>query len=930
MSLKRIDLLMGLIGLILVVASSYQLISSHRQQGESGIALLEMIDQTVKTRQGTDLFWTTPSQGSAIQDNQLVFTAQKSAARVSFKDGNVIDINENSLVRIKSSNLNLVKGELTTKLAGNDLEIQVGDQTLKLRSDQAQVAIQKAGDKTLIGVVSGEVNVIDQEQNSVNASPNNIVEVGEGKLEVKERMDITPLPHVSQRFYTAGDSYLVRFGDYPGQIFITNDENFRKARSFRVGERLSPGSYYWRVISDTHESLIFNFEIIKDSPPQVYRPEDGTILKFNLPASLNLQWEVTDLETEIEVVLDEAPIVEKIFKGSLLQLMLEKEGLYKWRVRKKYLDHKDSVWTSWQEFRVIDLKKDLPQNLLPEEYEVQTYDLESEKVEYSWNYPGEVVISIRDVQGNAETFRAKDKFSWNISREGEFFVKVKAADNPLDVWTSESRVFVKDLSQEKNLEVYTVELSRPDQDVNFSWEGKKGEYLFELSRSQDFKNIILSRKVSNSDIKVSIPEIGSYYWRSRVLANGQWKSSAPKRIIIRPTPAPQRPKSLPELKLPLKLKKKTSSFSFIPEAFAVEGAFVAIELPKHEEAKFFRLEVYRDENLEKLVFKKTSKRNKITWPGAQGGKYYYRYSIIDYWDRESEFSDASLLEITSDHLRPERPKELKLEVKDNAVTVFWDQVKLAAFYRVEIARNKDFKNAQIINTPNSSHQFNVESGHYYLRVKSFNDFGESSYQEKSFKITIRDQVVKEADKNQLFFLYRPSMDQMEFSDGQSGKVKGEVIGAGEVRYERVDQYLSIFKADLLLGKVFEGESYQQYSVEGSLDYLFRNDDWKISAGPLLKWWSLPGFSIENKVTAKSESHFTAGGHARLARGSLNQEFVFDQYVYISGVSGFLSELSYRKNLNRFNLFTGVGFENIEFQEQKKNSVILKIGLGISF
>src|SRR5690606_2237905 len=133
---------------------------------------------------------------------------------------------------------------------------------------------------------------------------------------------------------------------------------------------------------------LFNFEIIKDIPPKIFRPIQQSVIKTTLPASVNLQWEVTGIETEIEVASAEV-LIREVLKGSLYPLKLDREGDYRWRVRKQYADNKDATWSSWQQFQVIDLSKDIPMNLLPEHYEVQTYDLESEKVEFTWDYAGE-------------------------------------------------------------------------------------------------------------------------------------------------------------------------------------------------------------------------------------------------------------------------------------------------------------------------------------------------------------------------------------------------------------------------------------------------------------------------------------------------------------------------------------------------------------
>ena len=930
MHLKRIDLLLGLLGFLLIVVSSYQLISSSRHHTGSGIALLEMIEQTVKTRQGHDLFWTTPSQGSAIEDNQLIFTAQGSLAKISFRDGNTIEVNENSLIRINAKTLNLVKGEVTTKLNGQPLEITVGNKTLTLNSDQAEVAIQQAGSKTLIGVVSGTVDVTDESKKTFNASAENIVQVSSEEVLVKKRMDIVPVPQALQRIYIRGSTHPVIFGQYPGKIHLSSSKNFSRPRKIKGKVDLSPGSYYWQVVSATHESLIYNFEIIKDTAPQVYRPVNGAVHKVSLPYQLSLQWENGDEEVEIEISSDAGVRILEVYKGSIYPLKIQKPGDYRWRVRKKIADHPDALWSSWHQFSIVDLQADLPRNVSPLEYEVQSYDLDAEKVDFSWEYEGDVLVSIRDQAGKVETYKARDHFQWNPPSEGEFRVKFKAHDNPLDNWTKESVIIAKDLSLIPNIEVNTVELSRPDQDVSFSWNGERAEYFFELSRTQDFKDIILSRKVKDPDIKVNIPEIGSYFWRSRILTNGKWKASPPKRIIIRPTAGPEKPKSLPKLKLPLKLKKSFYTFSIIPRAFAQDQGFVNIKLPENENAKFYRVEVFSDEALTKLVLKKTSAKPVVTWRGARSGKYYYRYSIIDHWGRESEVSEASLLEITTQHLIPSKPSEIKFVVKENQVEVSWNKNDLSSFYRVELANNKDFKNAQTITTPKTSHSFKVDQGRYYLRVQSLNDFGQSKFEEKTFQINLKNNVMGEVDKNQFFVLYRPSMDKVDFEDGEKASVDGNALAATELRFERLDKFLTILKADFLMGKVFEGQSYQQYSINGSLDYLLKNDEWKIALGPVAMMWQLPEFTIKNQVISNPSTHFVLGAHLRVGKTFNNDDLVFDQYVYGLGIKGILSEVSYRKNLERLNIFSGVALENIEYQKHQKNSLILKLGVGLSF
>ena len=928
---RRLDILLGVIGLFLVVAGLYQLYLPKDSANSVGIGLIEMIENTVKTRDGGHLFWMTPGQGSAVKDNQLIFTARGSRARIDLNDGNVIQVNESSLIKVKKTNLEFIEGEVKAKLAGKDLEIQTKGKIITLKSADAEVSLYQTGENTIIGVNAGNVDILDGKK-TITANSDKLVEVQNKELVLKNKLTIDPIPSNHKILYTQNNSFDIQFGKYEGEILLSTDPSFEKNQLLKQNFlSLAAGKYYWRVKADDAESLVFQFEIQRVTPPKIFRPQDGVVFYREIPFNLNLQWEDQKLPELLQLKFNDEVVEFKVDSG-LHSLNVQKAGLYQWRAGVLLNEKPETVWSGWSTFEVIDLTSAFPQNLTPVHYEVQTYELGEEKVDFKWSYPQEVILSIWKDGKVILTEKARDHFEWKVPSEGEFTVKVKDAQNPLDVWSNPSSISVIDLSLQKNIEIQKIELKRPDQEVHFNWQDSGEDYLFELSQTQSFQEIIISRKVKDHQTKVSIPKVGDYYWRSRTLVDGKWKASSPKKVIIQPVPAPEKPKALPELKVPLRIKEVRSMFNLFPEAYADGRGFVKISLPIAEEAKSYRLEIFQDQVMTKKVYQKISSTPEFVWEEASAGTFYYRYSIIDHWDRESEPSEASVLQVTTEHLTPGAPTQINITENEKELRVSWKSDRLAAFTEVEVADNSQFKNSSIVRVSENHYSFKKKEGTHFVRLRSLNDFGHGRWKKTDYQVKVISSVPKEKiNKNKLFFIYRPSQDKLTFQKGQKGEIDGTNFLSGQMKYEGQGRFLKVLNADFSSGKVFDNESYRNYSLEGSLVYLIKNEKWNWGAGPALKLWQMPQYKVTTKVQGEEKFSTSLGLHARVMRQfGNNHELGIDQYLYALDVSGFMSEFTYRQHLKSLSLISGMGFESIKVQDQKRNSIILKLGIGISF
>ena len=61
-----------------------------------------------------------------------------------------------------------------------------------------------------------------------------------------------------------------------------------------------------------------------------------------------------------------------------------------------------------------------------------------------------------------------------------------------------------------------IELRKPDQQVEFNWDGKEAQkYKFELSEKSNFEKILITKSVNSNQTKVSFPKTVVFFWRAK-------------------------------------------------------------------------------------------------------------------------------------------------------------------------------------------------------------------------------------------------------------------------------------------------------------------------------------------------------------------------------------------------------------------------------
>lgn len=856
MTSERIDRVLLALGALLIAISSSQLFFRSSVSTEG--AKLGTITSTlavVKTKNALSLDWRDAAIGNDLSENQLIYTDNSSGAEVTFNEGNELIIGENSLVKLRSSvyenTMDLSNGFIRAKLEGNKpLKVQMNGADYLVSGNNADIQINLAEKRGEIGVLSGEIQVKKEDQVE-NLNNQTALEITGDKIQKKNIYFTVSSPKRSEVRYVLNTPVNVAFAWEPkekAKVTFSRTLNFNHFVSYEgegsLGLNLEQGLHYYRIENESGVSLLNSVRIIKETPPKIIRPLNGSEVSLleGEDTLVLLQWR-NDEKLPFLIEWENGESYSYKTSHDRATLDVKKDFPLRWRLRIESPERPEALWSPWQEIKLVTIPlPKIPQDLMPHEVEFQTYEAPHEKITFSWMSESPVEIEIEDPSKLVNSYKPQgNSFEYIATQGGSYQWRARAYDSYLrsSVWSDWKSFTVSDLSQEKNNQnIQRIQLKRPDQSVTFEWEAEAGsKSVFELSKDSGFQTIVKKVEVSKNSLQVSVPEIGEYYWRSRqYLADGTYEVSEPKKVIIEPVPAPNKPEKLPDLEVPLEeFPQKTSWLKslldfIIPSAHADEiRGVVKLDLPVKEEAKAYIVRIYRDKELTDLIYEEQLTSKEFVWANAEAGTFYWQYAVIDYWDRQSLFSDLATLMVKGEVvLPPEKPRLLSpiraIEISEKDIALKWRDHEANVKYLVEISRDKNFRNIiakkETKTNEASFIEMKWESGLYFWRVHALNKRGvevlsnTARFQVKPplEKIIITDVPPTTAWKknwqNRAFIAWAPSMDSYTFKDGETGKIDGNALMginiAGTVFKEKWT-----LSADLLRqsGEVFEGESY---------------------------------------------------------------------------------------------------------------------------
>jgi hypothetical protein len=977
---KSIDRGLLLLGLLLLLVSSYQLfLPKDFSNSTKSLGTLSSAYSVVKTKRPETLDWRDAYVGNNVSENQLIYTDYEASAEISFTEGSELSIGENSLIKITSTNnqaaLNIERGIVTAKLEGeNPLRLEVDGKEFELSGKDAEIQINLKDKKGEIGVISGDVKVESAGQVE-NISPELALEIEGDKLRTKEIAYQAISPQRGEIFYTIELQLPVRFSWEPSQeavVLLSRSPQMEKPQRLTTPSvELTPGIYYWRVEGEKGISLIQSFRIQKEVAPKILRPKNGETVEL-IHNELILQWQGKPRESYLLEWHDGILHTEKIAATSAV-IKIEGSGLLNWRVKIDHPERPLAPWSPWQEVEIKMLPlPEVPSELSPDGFEYQSYQKDSEEVELNWKSSYPVELEIQSPQGKSITsIITEAPHKLKISEAGIYKWRLRSMDSYQRVsrWSEWKSFEMNDLSDSTKMGVQRVELKKPDQLVNFNWKAGEGSVsVFELSRDASFKDVVLKREVKNNLTKVVVPEVGSYYWRSRqFLPDGRVHTSEPIKVIIEPAPAPQKPEKLPNMEVPLEWKSFEEKTSwnlldlFISRAHADEIKGVAtLNLPQNENAKSYHLKIYQDASKENLILDKIIPNNSFEWIGANPGEYFWEYSIIDFWDRESPFSDIATLTVTGREIPPPTQPRLRYpiratEIEESEMNFVWTKSENASSYILEISNTRSFKKILFEKKttkrkykPEPS-EFNPKPALHFWRIRAINPLnvetlsntGRFIIKPPLEKIIIADipPEWKKTWKSRASIAWTPSMDSYSFQQtGQTGKIDGQALMGIEAKGTLFKKKW-IFNTELLrqTGKVFESLDYhfQRILLDATYLYLESEGGHIFTAGLAIGQSTGQEYSIDagavkaNSVSGASYGPILRGYHP------INQNWELQSkgaYILGSIKQMDLEVEGLRQWKDGYYFLMGLGYMQREYElnEGAQSSMKFSLGLGKEF
>ncbi|MFL5785146.1 MAG: hypothetical protein ACJ76H_11080, partial [Bacteriovoracaceae bacterium] len=959
----------SLVGALLIILSSYRLFFSRAGNFE-GITLgrVSALEKVVKIKRARALDWVDANASDLVTENQMIYTDELSQAEVEFNEGHRLVISENSLVKIRSrgkeNELDVNKGSIRATLSGNEpIIVKMNGEDYELKGENANVEINLHGNVGEIGVVSGKVELAKDGKTTELDEKTALVVEGE-KYSTKALAYVLLSPAKLAALYTGPQSSDIVFtwtGETSGNITLALTSDFSgdsvetypvDGNSFRT--KLSPGHWYWKLESEKGSSLVSDFRLIEETAPEILRPKNGETVDVLVDEkgtqTVRLEWtggEAKNFSVDVDGKISE--VAHEVFPATVTANELT------WKVKVSDPKRPFAIWSETQKIRVKHHPFPvMPVNMYPETVEFQSFSKTPEPVELSWSSAFNADIEVKTPTKTVDLFTNTNSISFEPVEVGIHKWRVRAYDqfSRYSEWSEWKEFTIVDMSGEKTGEgVQRIKLNRPDQEVTFGWNGR-GNNVFELSSDKDFQNVIVKKDVNGSETKLSVPKTGTYYWRSREFRkDGTLHVSEPKKVIIEPVAAPGKPAALPPMEVPLERVENTTTFidRIFASAFADDVFGVArFQLPKLEHAKAYVLRIYR-KGEENPVFEEKVTGPDFAWKNALPGEYDFQYAIVDYFDRQSPFSDRSSLTVKED-TAPSRAlliSPIRLEkITSEKIEFKWKESDRSKVYHFELYDDENLSTKlfeEDVKTNSFELGKKLPEKAYFWKVTSVSEKGEKTPSSvgRFFYLPPKEEVIIAAPsenpaekiwKSRAHVAWAPSSDSYKFSDGNnSGKIDGTVMmgleGRGTIFREKW-----IYAGEFLRqsGKVFKKEPYSLTKLTMDAGHKWKSGKHMFTIGPSVGFGLGQSYGIEGStVTASSVSGALYGGVVR-SYHDLGQ--VWSAEGKLSYLLGAFTEMELSGNLLRsmkdYYLVIGAGFVGRSYTKNAGEQTSLKLNAGI--
>ncbi len=537
--------------------------SSLTKMNEKPIATITFKHKTAQRKFTERVIWDRLRQHSPVYDGDTIRTAPGSEATIYFNDGNVMDLDENTMAQVffhdgqVEASVSGGKFSFDSSGASNGALVKTGGSSVIISAGSAFSASFSEEDGVKVRVVGGEV--VFEDEGGLARS----IEAGHSiALDSNGDEQIIPLIAVSSPSANAkvlafsGKEENVQFswaaqniaeGDYL-LLQISRDKKFdsiertldlQGLNQIRVG--FEAGIYYWRIFpknAGPEYSAQSKIKVISAPPPSLIAPESRSnySYKARLP-EVRFSWTGNDIVTAYDLqVADnprmENPVVEQRCTTPSSIVSTLGEGTWYWRVAPFYTINGIGLGEASEirAFTIVRRQKIEPPELILPASNAELNTAIKDSIQFSWkNNPEavgyEIKISADPKCYDAKTIQKTASNFWTIQaseigmQAGTWYWCVTQYDSDGDISDqSEIRKFETRQVKYEQRAVYPPDnFAVTDEnlpELRFTWKTNiPGDNKFQISRDKDFSSLALDQVDNDKFFQGANLKAGTYYWR---------------------------------------------------------------------------------------------------------------------------------------------------------------------------------------------------------------------------------------------------------------------------------------------------------------------------------------------------------------------------------------------------------------------------------
>lgn len=736
--------------LFLIFLCAIALLSGYRlflppnyfsDSNQKGIAVFESIDNVVMEKSNDEISWKESNQLSQLNNGDLVYTHKDSQAKINLLKGPQLSLLENTLIKIVSADnknkVDIKKGLIYARITEDmdEIQINMSGKEYVLTAKDADIQIDTS-DSSKITVIDGSLNISNKDQKIIIKKNEQASFSSDDLKQIKiQKLSFIPTSPPNNFEKWTRKSFPIKFkwdsleNSTSGKLLIAKSPDFKNlfkntdiSNKDELSMSLPFGKYYWKIQQKVEngilDSAIHQFSLKQEKPVVLLAPLAGEKFYISDQKSLQenkviLRWR-DHANDQYIIELSKPNGQNDIINSKKLNLIINANqfGEYSYRVKIQNENRPQAIWSSRSHFEILKLiNLSTPQVLYPnDKEEFVPYNQEPIKLTWLGIQNASKYEILLNIDGKLETHEiTKPFYEFIPTKNSKINWQVIAINTNHRSLPSITRSFninmpiSGDLSPEQGTR---IELDKPDQEVEFKWTLDKNAplYLFELAKDSNFSELVETKKTKDIKIRTTVKKPGVYFWRAKVLMpNGEIKYSRPQEVKVTPSPPPAPIKLIPKKTFELNLNSSIQNILenlvdfILPTANASDSEkSIQLEWEPSKMAKKYIIEIYRESPDSKPI-----RVQEITEPTYQFnvktyGVFFWRVAIIDFWERQTDFSNFSEIEI----IPRQAPKKAPLYSPKHGIEYRgpfpkeihfkWGEVVDQKHYRFLIAEDLDF------------------------------------------------------------------------------------------------------------------------------------------------------------------------------------------------------------------------------------------------